>query len=213
MAAAQLTRPYAAAQPARPTAAPSGPHTPQTAPTIPRPTVATPAAGVPVAPTGAPPPEPEPIAVSPAVEVGQRDFQDVVARLGISPPLNNVQMQALAAALRRLSVASGRRIVEQGQRADTAFMLVLGWAHIEYAAQGRGPQQIGAAMPGDVVGEEVILGGQFQSYSVTAATDSVVFALPARQFAQLQLGDAMLGMRLRTAVIAQQRRRQLERGI
>lgn len=162
--------------------------------------------------TASAPTQPEAHAGATSVDVGQRDFHDVLSRVAINPPLNQVQLQAFAAALRRFTVAEGHTLVQQGQRADTAYLLALGWAHIEYAAPGKQPKQIGAAMPGDLVGEEVILGGQTQSCSVIAATECVVFALPARQFTQLQLGDAMLAMRLRTAVIAQQRRRQLESG-
>ncbi len=99
--------------------------------------------------------------------------------------LSGVKEEGVAAVARRLTPMEkkkGEFIVESGQPPDALFIVELGQVHLLGSEEGGDFSEIG---PGDTFGEMALLTGKPHAHSAQAASDVILWALPAVEFEAL----------------------------
>jgi len=139
----------------------------------------------------------------------------VERRLRAIPSLAGLKDSVLVALARRLAPIAKRRgemVVESGQAAQGLFLIESGRVQVHGSGQGAGFSERGA---GETFGEMALLTGKPYGDSVQAATDTVLWALPAADFEALAAEYPELRLALsagiREPLTAQDRGRAAER--
>ncbi|MEO5734543.1 MAG: cyclic nucleotide-binding domain-containing protein [Rubrivivax sp.] len=150
----------------------------------------------------------------------QQIFQAVQTSQGdraVALQLSGAQWRALGAALQRRTLVPGERLMERGDRGDTAFVLESGGLQVFVDGGGIRPtHRIELLERGAVVGEPALFEPCVRMATVEATCDSVVWGLSAAAFAALMASDPLLGlglMRAAGAVMARRMRANLDRGL
>ncbi len=106
----------------------------------------------------------------------------VEQRLRTLPFLTGLQEQSLNAVARRLvpmEKKTGEFIVEGGQPPEALFIVELGQVHLHSSEEGGDFSELGA---GETFGEMALLTGKPHARSAQAASDAMIWALPAAEF-------------------------------
>jgi len=106
-------------------------------------------------------------------------------RLNAIPFLSGMDGETLAAIARRLvpvEKKQGQIIVEEGQSAEALFIVESGEVRLPSSEQGGDFSELG---PGETFGEMALLTGKPYTRSARAATDLILWALPAADFEAL----------------------------
>jgi CRP-like cAMP-binding protein len=114
-------------------------------------------------------------------------FDDYLVESRLRPLsfLNGLEEGSLAAIAHRLAPvekAKGEFIVEAGQPAEALFIVESGEVHLHSSEEGGDFSELGA---GETFGEMALLTGRPHGRSAQAATDVVLWALPAAEFEAL----------------------------
>lgn len=112
--------------------------------------------------------------------MARQSHLDHLASVPLFSSCSKKELQAVAKASDEVSIAAGRHLCEQGEIGREAFIIVDGSAEVR--RNGRKVAELG---PGDCVGELALLDHGPRTATVTAATDTTVLVLGAREFAAL----------------------------
>ncbi|HEY6056710.1 MAG TPA: MFS transporter [Candidatus Limnocylindrales bacterium] len=122
-----------------------------------------------------------------------------VARLPILAGLPPARIESAARALRRISVAAGTTVIEQGEPADRFYIIADGTFAVTQQERGEPaakPRLLRHMGPDEVFGEIGLLTGAPRSATVTAEKDGVLLALDGPDFLELVSAGPGLANRL-----------------
>jgi len=100
----------------------------------------------------------------------------LIAGVDIFKPLSEKEQQILATELREEIYASGERILEQGNKGSTFYLIKSGMVRVS-VLRGSRDVQIAELSDADFFGEMSFLAGEKCNATITAETDTVVYAL------------------------------------
>jgi CRP-like cAMP-binding protein len=80
----------------------------------------------------------------------------------------DAHLQLLAFAMERIAVPADKHLIRQGERRQTAYIVVKGQARVDFPEDPNGPETVG---PGTCIGEIAMLADLPYSFSVIALTD------------------------------------------
>jgi len=136
-------------------------------------------------------------------------------RVSTLPFLSDLKQETLAAIARRLvpmEKKKGEFIVEQGQPPEALFIVEMGQVHLHSSEEGGDFSEVG---PGESFGEMALLTDKAHTHSAQAATDVILWALPAPEFEELadEYPEIRLALSqaLREPLLAQDMGRAVER--
>lgn len=107
-----------------------------------------------------------------------------LAKVPLLSSCSQRELQRVARATDEVQVAAGTTLIEQGQVAREAFVIVDGTAAVR-----RNGRKVAVVGPGECVGEMSLLDRQPRSASVVATEEMTVLVIPSQSFSAL-LDDA-----------------------
>lgn len=111
-----------------------------------------------------------------------RDRVALLQALPLFAELSPARLEALAAAMRPLSLDEGDRLIVEGARADALYVLAAGRLQATSTATGHGGAPLPTVMAPDVVGEIGVLRSLPRTASVTAASPCTVWRITADDY-------------------------------
>ena len=120
--------------------------------------------------------------------------QQRLAHLAVLERLPRKVVRQVARVADEIALPAGTVLLREGQRADAVYLLASGFLDVSV-----GGAYVALVRPGSVVGETGVLGHRPRGATVIAATDAVVFEIPARFFTPLVATTPDLAERMRTA--------------
>jgi CRP/FNR family cyclic AMP-dependent transcriptional regulator len=121
----------------------------------------------------------------------RRETAAVLARLPLFAGFAKRHLNRLAKETDEVDVGRGERIVEEGLRGETFFVVLAGHAKVV-----RGRRKIGEVVPGDFFGELSALDGGARSASVVAETPMRVLRLFRHTLVELLEEEPQLAVRI-----------------
>lgn len=117
-----------------------------------------------------------------------------LAELAVLHGLPHRLLRRVAAVADEVALPAGTVLLRQGARSDAAYLLASGFLDVL-----RDDAEVAMLRPGDVVGETGVLGRLPRNATVVAATDAVLYEIPARFFSPLVDDSPELAERMRPA--------------
>lgn len=134
----------------------------------------------------------------------QRESAVALAGVPLFADFSKRHLQRLAKATDELTFRPGERVVEEGMRGETLFVVLGGRAKVT-----RRGKKVGEVLPGDFFGELSALDGGTRTASVSAGTELRVLRLFRRTIRELLADEPQLSLKLLDGMV--RRIRQVER--
>jgi NTE family protein len=117
-----------------------------------------------------------------------------LAELAVLHDVPRRLLRRIAGVADEVALPAGAVLLRQGGRPDAVYLVASGFLDVL-----RDGAEVAMLRPGDVVGETGVLDRLPRNATVVAATDAVVFEIPARFFGPLVAGSRRLAERMRHA--------------
>lgn len=104
------------------------------------------------------------------------DRRQLLRRVELFKALEERELDQLARAMRLRRIASGARLINEGEPGDSMFVVVEGLLEIQKVLGGQ-PRVLGQVVPGDFLGEISLLTGAPRSASAIAVTEAVAYEI------------------------------------
>jgi len=104
------------------------------------------------------------------------DRRQLLRRVELFKALQDPELDQLARAMQLRRIASGARLINEGDPGDSMYVLLEGLLEIHKVLAGQS-RMLGQVVPGDFLGEISLLTGAARSASVLAVTESVAYEI------------------------------------
>lgn len=129
------------------------------------------------------------------VAAGNKELEATLAATPLFGQTSSKQRKALAKAGKVLMWAEGKKGVEEGSKAAAFFLILDGAVQID-----KGGSPVARLREGDFFGETALLSGGARTASVTATTETKLFALGRPAFRSLVQNDPSLALAVMKAM-------------
>lgn len=129
------------------------------------------------------------------VATSNKELEATLARTPLFGQTSSKQRKALAKAGKLLTWAEGKTGVEEGSKAAAFFLILEGAVDVD-----KGGTPVARLRDGDFFGETALLSGGARTASVTATTETQLFALGRPAFRSLVQNDPSLALAIMKAM-------------
>jgi small-conductance mechanosensitive channel/CRP-like cAMP-binding protein len=130
-------------------------------------------------------------------------LERALRQIDLFRPLSDEELRTAAARCRPLHYAAGERIIEEGARGDSFFIVDRG--EVEVSKQMDGARRtLARLMEGQFFGEMALLTGEDRAATVVAVTDVDLFTLDKAGFQDIIVGNPAIAMDIST-ILAERR--------
>lgn len=126
-----------------------------------------------------------PVDLPQAEEPSLEQVERAICAIPIFAMLNRVEIQALGRTARPLRLGPLERLVVQGQRGDSLFVVIDGAVEVLVRQEDGRDRSVDTMVAGAVVGEMSLLTGEPRSATVRATTGATVYEIGPRQYEPL----------------------------